>query len=320
MKLKKFIDSALFVLIGFHLQVLPVKAGVVTFTIDPTRSSIALSGSVASSLQGSALGPYAYAEQGPGSLVTSYSGTIVAILTPTNIRLPGGGLASAMTNGTWMPAIGGGTTETPGSDPADYGVQVKKTDIVTAYYACRNYKLDITSPQTILTNGSFNAGLLIYSFVTNPPPAPSADYNITIPLSASHDTNGTSDMSDSLTNEPGAAYLTNGGGQLELFLPISITAVKKKSNYTNTFILTGTVVATAPATAWPLPLTASLQNGQVSLTWPSFPGPTFTVQTTQTLGTPWTNAPGVTTVQANTTTWTGAATNTAQFYRVQATF
>jgi hypothetical protein len=41
---------------------------------------------------------------------------------------------------------------------------------------------------------------------------------------------------------------------------------------------------------------------------------------TQTLGTNWITATGVTTVQANTSTWTGAAANTAQFYRIQAAF
>jgi hypothetical protein len=160
----------------------------------------------------------------------------------------------------------------------------------------------------------------LISYVTNNTPAPARDYNITIPLEPNHNTNGQESLNGSTTNNPDTAYLTNSGGQLALFVPVNITNVSVKSGYTNMNNLKGTVVATAPASAWPLPLTALLQNGQLSLTWPSFPGPTFTVQTTQTLGTNWATAPGVTTTNVNTSTWTGAATNTAQFYRILAAF
>jgi hypothetical protein len=312
MKYKNFVDCVVLVLIGLRAQLQPVAAGPVIFTIDPTRSIISLSGN----LETSALGTLPFAPQGTGSLTTSYTGSVLADLTPPNIQFPGGSMILANTNGTWQPAIGGGS----GSAPADYGGQIKEQFIITAYFAGRNFLLDVTSPQTTLTNGGFNSGLLAVTFLTNTTPVPGTDYNVSFPLDPSENTNGTSPLTGTSTNGPNTAYLTNSGGNLAIFMPVSITNVMTNSSDVITVILTGTVVATAPASAWPLSLSVGLQNGQVSLTWPSFPGPTFTVQTTQSLGTRWSTATGVTTVQANTTTWTGAATNTAQFYRLQASF
>jgi len=312
MKFKSLVECGAIVLMGLHVQLQPVWAGPVTFTIDPARSSITLSGS----LSNSELGTSAFAAQGTGSLTTSYTGSILADLSPPNIQFPGGSMIQANTNGIWKPAIGGGN----GSAPADYGGQIVKALEITAYFAGRNFLLDVSSPQTTLTNGGFDSGLLAVTFLTNTTPAPSTDYSVTVPLDSSENTNGTLSLTGTSTNSPNTAYLTNSGGALALFMPVSITNVLTNSSGLVTVILKGTVVATAPASTWPLPLSVGLQNGQVSLTWPSFPGPTFKVQTTQALGTPWTTATGVTAVQANTTTWTGTATNSAQYYRVQASF
>jgi len=312
MKFKKLIDCGVLIFIGLHVQVQPVDAGTVTFTIDPTRSSIALSGSISNA----SLGTLPLKQQGAGSLTTTYTGSIMADLTPPYIDFPGGSLILANTNGTWKPAVGGGS----GSAPADYGAEIIESEVITAYFADRNLRYDVTSAPAALTNGDFNSGLLVFSDLTNMTPAPGTDYSITIPLEPAHDTNGTLSPSGSTSNAPNSAYLTNTGGQLTLVVPINITNDSMKSAYDIELIRTGTVVATAPASAWPLTLSASVQGGQVTLTWPSFPGPTFTVQTTPTLGTNWTNATGVATVQANTTTWTGPATNTMQFYRINAAF
>ena len=312
MKFNNFIDCGVLIFIGFQALVQSVAAGTVTFTIDPTRSSITLSGS----LGAAQLGTYPLTAQGSGSLTTTYAGSILADLTPPNIQFPGGSLIMANTNGTWQPAVGGGT----GSAPADYGAEVKQTDIITAYFAERNLQFDVTSSMINLTNGDFPAELLVIHYVTNNTPAPARDYNITIPLEPSHDTNGSESLTGSTTNNPDTAYLTNSDCNLALFVPINITHVSMKSGYTNMTNLKGTVVATAPASAWPLSLSVGLQAGQVSLTWASFPGPTFTVQTTADLGIPWSTATGVATVQTNTTTWTGAATNAVQYYRLQAAF
>ena len=218
-------------------------------------------------------------------------------------------------------AAAGATFDWPREgSPADYAAEVIAAEIITSYFADRNLEFDVSSPQATLTNGGFNCDLMTITYLTNSVPAPGTDYNITIPLEPSHDTNGTFALTGSATNDPNTAYLTNTEGKLTFFFPVSFTNVLTKSGYTVTNILKGTVVATAPASAWPLPLSVGLQDGQVSLTWPSFPGPTFTVQSTGGLGSSWNTASGVTTVHANTSTWTGSATNTAQFYRLHATF
>jgi len=312
MKIEKSVDWGAIILMALQVQLQIVAAGPVTFTIDPTRSSITLSGN----LQNSTLGTLAISAQSAGSLTTSYTGSILADLTPPYIQFPGGSTITANTNGTWKPAIGGGS----GSAPADYGGQIMDGFLLTAYFAGRNFLLDVSSPPTTLTNGGFDSGLLAVTFLTNTIPAPSTDYSLTVPLEPSEDTNGTLALTGTSTDGPSTAYLTNSGGKLAIFLPVSITNVITISSGVVTVILKGTVLATAPASAWPFPLSVILQNGQVSLTWPSFPGPSLTVQTTPALGTPWTNATGATTVQANTTTWTSTATNTAQFYRLQASF
>jgi hypothetical protein len=312
MKMKNIFYWGALILFGVQAQVQPVAAGPVPFTIDPTRSSITLSGSIASTQ----LGTIPFTAQGAGSLTTSYTGSVLANLTPPAIQFPSGSLIQANTNGSWKPLVGGGS----GKAPADYGAEAIESEVITGYFADRNLQFDVASPQATLTNGGFNADLVTISCLTNPPPAPETDYSITIPLEPSKDTNGTLEMTGSSTNDPNTAYFTNSGGQLALFFPVSFTNVSTKSGFTVTRILKGMVVATAPASAWPLSLSASFQNGQISLTWPSFPGPTFTVLSTQVLGSPWTAASGVTTVQANTSTWTGSATNTALFYRLQATF
>jgi len=311
MKCKNIIDFSALVLMGWQVQVRTVAAGPVAFTIDPARSLISLSGN----LQGG-FGTLPFSAQGAGSLTTSYTGSVLADLTPPSIDFPGGSMLQANTNGTWQPAVGGGT----GSAPADYGGQIKENFVITAYFAGRNFLLDVASPPTTLTNGGLNSGLLAVTFLTNNPPVPGTDFNVAIPFDSSEDTNGTSPLTGTSTNGPNTAYLTNSGGKLAVFMPVSITNVMTNGSDVITVILTGTVVATAPASAWPLSLSVGLQNGQVSLRWPSFPGPVFTVQTTPALGIPWTTAAGITTVQANTTTWTGTATNTAQFYRLQARF
>ena len=312
MKLESFIDWGVLILIGMVAQLQPVAAGPVTFTIDTTRSSITLSGN----LDAGVLGTLPITAQGTGSLTTRYSGGILANLTPPNIQFPGGSLIQANTNGTWKPAIGGGT----GSAAANYGGEILDSFLLTAYFAGRNFLLDVASPQMTLTNGGFNSGLMAVTFLTNTNLAPSTDYVLTVPLEPSEDTNGNLSLTGTSTNSPNTAYLTNSGGKLALFLPVSITNVVTNSSEVITVVLMGTVGATAPASAWPLTLSGGLQNGKVSLTWPSFPGPTFTVQTTPALVTPWSTATGITTVQANTTTWTATATNTAQFYRLQASF
>ncbi len=112
------------------------------FTIDPARSSLSLSGSV--------LG-ITFSPQGPGSLITSYGGTIQLTQTPGTIQFTGGSLIAAQTSGSWQPLAGGGA----GSAPADYGGVA--SSFVTANVAMRSILLDVTSPPITVTSGQFDS-------------------------------------------------------------------------------------------------------------------------------------------------------------------
>jgi len=119
------------------------------FTIDPTRSFITLSGSAANlPLQ----------EQGPGSLTTSFFGNLAADLTGSNVAITGGTM-KAITNGIWLPGPNGQGA----AAPANYGAQATSfLGVFTA--ALRNVAFDVASPATTVTNGSFDAGKMIFSF------------------------------------------------------------------------------------------------------------------------------------------------------------
>ena len=111
------------------------------------------------------------------------------------------------------------------------------------------------------------------SYLTNAAPAPSVDYLVTSLLFPGLNTNGTALLTTSGTDSPSTAYLTNGAGKLTLVLPVNTTNSTTLGGDPTTVILQGQVVATAPATAWPLQVSMELQAGQVTLTWPSLPRP-----------------------------------------------
>lgn len=140
--------SGMLLLLGARLIAAPVQ-----FTVDPAQSHIALSGNAV----GSTL-----SEQGPGSLSTTFSGTLVADVTGNTIQFTGGSALAAQTNGVWKPGAGGSS----GSAPADYGAQAT-TFIGSIKGALRNLLLDATSSVLPISNGQFDASALIFSFPTN---------------------------------------------------------------------------------------------------------------------------------------------------------
>ncbi len=167
-----------------------LRADTVVFTIDPSRSSVAISGYL--------IGGGLIQEQEAGSLTTKYSGTIVANVTGTTIQFPGGSMIVAANNGTWPPGLGGAV----GSAPANYGgvasrVVVSGMPLTFAWVqaAVRNIQLDVFSPDIPLTGGSFKVYRLAFQFLTNSPA--SLDYVISSFL-------GTTRKSEAL-----AGYATN---------------------------------------------------------------------------------------------------------------
>ncbi len=81
------------------------------FSIDPTRSFLAISGNVL----GSEL-----TSQGPGSLTTSLLGAVRFAADGGSIRFPGDSRIVAATNGSWQPLVDG----SKGSAPASFGVRI----------------------------------------------------------------------------------------------------------------------------------------------------------------------------------------------------
>jgi len=76
----------------------------VQFSLDESQSQITMAGSV--------LG-LPVKEQGPGSMTTSFFGTIVADTSAAAIQFTGGTVITARTNGVWRPGPGGASGEAP---------------------------------------------------------------------------------------------------------------------------------------------------------------------------------------------------------------
>ncbi len=281
-------------------------AAPVAFTIDHSRSTVTLSGNVTIS----GIGTFSFQPQATGSLSTTCTGTILANLSPPYLSFPGGSSIVAVTNGVWQPAPGGAS----GSAPADFGGKITPP-LTTGYFAARNIQLDVTSSPAGITNGGFAAGALIVTFLTNSIPSAALDYQVTSFIS-SENTNGSTQISGFATNGPGAALLTNGTGLLTLVIPVNATNYETLGGDQAVVIEQGQIVATAPASAWPLLVGISYQAGQITLTWPSVPGQNFSIQTKPDLASGWLPASGTMTTNPNTTTWSAPAANAAAFYRV----
>jgi hypothetical protein len=290
-----------------------VAASPVAFTLDPTNSVIVLSGKV----NVSGVGVVSLTEQSPGSgsLTTHYSGTVLLDLTPPAIQFVGGSDIVAQTNGSWKPLAGGAD----GNAPADYGgkltIPVLFLPDAIAWTAVRNITLDITSLALTLTNSGFDASRLNVFFLTNTPPAPVLDYqvigNLLVPNSS-----GASPLHGSLTNSQALAYLTNTVGRLKLVIPVNATNTTSLSGNATIMVLKGQLVATAPASAWPLAVNIGVTAGQVTLSWSSVTGQVFTVLGSSDLHN-WTTNSGATAVNSNTTTWTASQSGNTRFYRVR---
>jgi hypothetical protein len=104
----------------------------VTYTIDPLQSSLTLLGNLTGTTAG---------QQTPGSLTTSFSGTIVANRTAGAIEFPGGSVLNAAVQATNQQPW---TDGSPGSRPADYGrIAPGPFPDTTTLEALRNFELDV---------------------------------------------------------------------------------------------------------------------------------------------------------------------------------
>jgi hypothetical protein len=117
---------------------------VVTFTVDPTVSTLRLSGEVADVLE---LEP-----QRDGSLVAAYEGTIVADITDGVISFPGASNVIAQAKRSYD----------PGDGPANYGGESETDGVFSVKLgeaAIRDFRFDLRSENLTLTDaGAFPAG------------------------------------------------------------------------------------------------------------------------------------------------------------------
>jgi hypothetical protein len=285
--------ASVFIMTGV---IFPALADV--FTIDPTRSSLTLSGSI---LGGTVT------QQGPGSLTTSYSGTILATQSAGMIQFPGQSLITAQTNGIWQPLAGGGA----GSAPADYGGTATIT-LATADAAFRSILLDVTSPPIAVVSGQFNPGSLTFLFPSNATSA--IDYRYSGTFSGS----GTKAATGNATNNIlSLATITTAGTTQTITFGVNaqfkFTLLSSGDTIVN---IAGQIVATNSVAAAPVVLqTPAVSNQVVTLNWESPAGQFYQVMSSSNLLTWQTNASNVTSA---TTNYTWMVTNAASkgFYRL----
>ena len=209
------------------ILILTGQAAPVTFTIDNSQSVITVSGLIVN---------FAMTPQGPGALITSYSGSINADPSGSTIQFTGGSSINAHTNGIWQPVAGG----TAGSASADYGavasVNYPPFGFITVYGGLRNISFDVTSPVLPVTGGGFNGTNLVFSFASI---NAALDYYSGI-------LNGSLALTGYATNTvaTGATETVNGSKET-LVIPIDATFYfKLKSANDTTVHLTGQLVAT----------------------------------------------------------------------------
>lgn len=123
------------------------------FTLDPTRSSVTLSGNVMGNT---------FQEQKAGSLTAQFEGTLNADVTDTSIVFTGSSVLAARNSGEYEPLAGGAA----GRAPANYGAKAS-TLLASAVAAVRNTQFDVTSPAIAVSGGAFNSGSLTFQFLTS---------------------------------------------------------------------------------------------------------------------------------------------------------
>lgn len=232
-----------------------VHAAEAVFTVDPTRSSI--------TLQGTVLG-FALSEQGPGSLTTSYEGTIVADLTETTLTFPGRGVLRARDNGTWQPAPGGDA----GSAPANYAGKASSF-LANAVAAARQVEFQLSSGALPLTSGQFESRQVQFQFT---PEGPSTfDFNVTGLLAQK----GQIALTGLTTNRvAGTSSLTTADGLQTLTIPVEATfAFTLLLENDGILQLAGQLVATRPVAEPGPTFDAFIAAGFPGITDPAIIGP-----------------------------------------------
>lgn len=280
------------------LLALSAQVSAATFQVDPTRSSISISGT---------LGGFAIQAQEPGSLQTRYGGTVNATVQNGTITFTGGSLVDAQTNGFWQPKPDG----TTGREWADYGAQVNTGIGGTARGALRNIIMDVTSAAIPITNGSFDARGLVFSFPTNS--TASLDFN------AGFFGSGSEALGGSSTNRTATlgTITTNGTAQtltVNVDATFVFTAISDNDSQVR---FVGSVIATnLPAATAPSFFKTELIGNVLRLHAQVEPGQNVKLQSTANFNGWSDRVPETTVVDGNTRIFSVAATGSREFFRL----
>lgn len=279
------------------IGIAPLRAEV--FTVDPEQSTITLSGS--------ALGA-TLAEQGAGSLKTSFSGTMNVAVGDSTIQFLSGSQIIALDSGNWQPQAGGAS----GSAPANYGAQATVSlgfFTITAKAAVRRVQLDVSTPPIPLANGQFDSSGMTFLILTNSSPA--LDYDAGIAGK------GGETLAGYATNRiTGHATLSVSGNQKTITLPIDTDFYFELLAPNDThFRLTGQLVASSSSVAMPRIGSIAVSNNIVTLQWQSTAGQTYRVEGSENLG-GWTaRAAGITSATTDYF-WSTNVVRPTDFYRL----
>jgi len=274
------------------------QADEVQFIIDSAQTQVTLSGTAAG---------LTVAEQGPGSLTTSFEGTVVADVTAEALRFVGGSRIEGLTNGAWSPEAFGEA----GTEPADFGAQAGG-GLITGTAALRDLLLDLETETAMpLSQGQFNADGLLFRF---PEDAPSAfDYRVTVFIVTENDREFLAGYATNRTAAMGT--LTTEDNTQVLHVPIEASIVFELLDPADsTLTITGQLRATRTLEAEPGIVIGSLQfsEGSLMFEWSGAAEQAHRIERTTDLVT-WTP---VADVPPGVSSWSVEATAGAEFFRV----
>jgi hypothetical protein len=203
------------------------------YNIVSNQSNIAISGTVTSS----SLGTAAIQQQGPGSLVTSYTGMIRTDRGPNTIQFLAGSAADASLNGNWQPRSDGSS----GNAPADYGGRVPFNALATLFFAARDVVGDLTSGTLPISSGNFNLSNVNLTFTSGSIAYRDSPFGLESGFRPLVGESGALSGTGSLTSQT-----QTGGGVLEtLSIPVNATVLVTTSQGNINLMLAGKVVVTA---------------------------------------------------------------------------
>ncbi len=272
-----------------------LSAATDTFVVNPDLSSLSLSGTVAGQ---------SAKEQASGSMTTQVGGKITIEQAGSFLQFPGGSQLILYTNGTWQPALGGGS----GSAPGNFGGKASLL-FLTAYAALRNTQFDVTSPALSLTSDTFDSGSLSFGFLTNSGAV--FDYNVGTFGSGSVVLTGLS-----TNNVTTKSSLSTTGGVQTLTIPIDTKFYMKLLVEGDTVLnIKGQIVATRTVQA-PVQIGQITVAGQtITLKWSAAAGQKFIVRSSSDLKIWATREANLTSVDGNYS-WSGAVSGTAEFFQL----